>query len=238
MSGGAPIASNAGGESQESQQNAEPRPGGRWISLGEVIVGSLAVLGANVWHVLPNSVLILFVMACVSFRLRNGSWAAMGFRRPTSWLRIAMIAVAAAVLQQAIGQYVVDPLTHPFAHYSPEANPLAGIHGSSAALRWFGIIWTYAAFGEEVGYRGYLLNRVADLGAGSSGAYIVGLMWSSTLFGCAHWYQGSAGVISSVVSGCVFGSAYLLARRNLWAAVGAHGLSDTLALIATMTIAR
>ena len=101
------------------------------------------------------------------------------------------------------------------------------------ALRWFGIIWTYAAFGEEIGYRGYLLNRVADLGGRSRTALALGLLWSSTMFGFAHWYQGPAGVVSAAASGLVFGAAYLLAKRNLWVAVLAHGLSDSLALVFT-----
>lgn len=74
---------------------------------------------------------------------------------------------------------------------------MEGIHGYAGVLRWLGVIWTYAALGEELGYRGYLLNRVADLGGHSRPALMTGLLWSSALFGCAHWYQGPAGVISA-----------------------------------------
>ncbi len=212
---------------------AEGRSTGRWISLAEAITASLLVVGHSVWHVLPNPVPILLVMALISFRLREGSWTAMGLGLPKSWVITAIIAVAAAVVQQAVGQFVVDPLTHPFMHYAAGANPMAGVHGGPGVLRWLGIVWTYAAFGEEIGYRGYLLNRVADLGGRSPTAFFLGLLWSSTMFGFAHWYQGPAGVVSSAVSGLVFGAAYLLAGKNLWVAIGAHGLSDTLALLAT-----
>lgn len=206
--------------------------GARWISLAEVIVASLIVLGDNVWHVLPNSVFLLCAMALISFRLREGSWTAIGLTSPRSWTRIALIALAAVVVQQALGQFVVDPLTRPYLHYAAGANPMQGVHGYGL-LRWVGIIWTYAAFGEEVGYRGYLLNRVADLGGHSRTALLAALLWSSAMFGCAHWYQGSAGVVSAMVSGVVYGGAYLLSGKNLWTSVFAHGLSDSLALFAT-----
>jgi len=214
-------------------KNVGGRAGARWISAGEAVAGSLIVLGCNVWRVLPNSVLLLCAMGLISFRLREGSWTAMGLGWPKSWTRTALMAAAAAVVQQALGQFVVDPLTHPFLHYSARANPLESMHGSSMVLRWLGIIWTYAAFGEEIGYRGYLLNRVADLGDHSRTALVLGLLWSSTMFGFAHWYQGPAGVVSASVSGFVFGGAYLLSERNLWVAILAHGFSDSLAVLAT-----
>lgn len=110
---------------------------------------------------------------------------------------------------------------------------MESLHGNSMVLRWLGIIWTYAAFGEEISYRGYLLNRVADLGSHSRTALVIGLLWSSVMFGFAHWYQGPAGIVSSAVTGMVFGGAYLLTGRNLWVAILAHGLSDSLALLAT-----
>jgi CAAX protease family protein len=209
-------------------------PRARWLSLLEVIVGSSIVLGDNIWRILPNSVVLLCVLALISFRLREGSWSAMGLKWPPSWTRTLLVALLAVVVQQLLGQFVVDPLTRPFFRYSAGANPMAGIHGTAGLLRWLGIIWTYAAFGEEIGYRGYLLNRVADLGGHCRAALLLGLLWSSAMFGCAHWYQGPAGVISAMVSGLVFGSAYLLTGRNLWTSICAHGVSDSLALFLTL----
>ncbi len=137
----------------------ESHPRAHWISASEAIVGSLIVVGYNVLHVLPNSVFLLVAMALISFRWREGNWRAMGLGLPKSWTRTALIAAAVAVLQQSIGQFVIDPLTHSFLHYSTQANPLKNQDAASMALRWLGIIWTYAAFGEEVSYRAYLLKR-------------------------------------------------------------------------------
>jgi uncharacterized protein len=207
--------------------------GSRWISLVEVIVGSLCVFGHSVWHVLPNSVFLLSAMALISIRLREGSWRAIGLCSPKSWSRTVLIALVAVVVQQALGQFVVDPLMKPYLRYAAGANPMEGIHGYVGLLRWIGIIWTYAAFGEELAYRRYLLNRVADLAGHFRFAHVLGLLWSSTLFGFAHWYQGPAGVMSAMASGLVFGIAYLLTGKNLWTSICAHGLSDSLALLAT-----
>src|SRR5689334_22350927 len=83
------------------------------LSALEVLIGAVIVIGHNVFHVVPNEVPILVVLALVSLRLRAGrwDWGALGFRRPTSWARVVVIAAIAAALRLALGEYVIDPLT-------------------------------------------------------------------------------------------------------------------------------
>jgi len=101
-----------------------------------------------------------------------------------------------------------------------------------AALLGLGLVWTFAAFGEEMGYRGYLMTRTADIGNRSKLAYFAALLASSVLFGYGHYYKGPPGVLQSTVSGLILGGAYLLSGRNLWVSVLAHGCSDTIAIAA------
>ncbi|HEV2365955.1 MAG TPA: CPBP family intramembrane glutamic endopeptidase [Caulobacteraceae bacterium] len=197
----------------------------------EAVAASLIVIGHSIGNVFPNPVYVLVVMAFLSFRLREGSWTAIGLGWPQSWLRTVLMALAAAIIQQAVGQLVVDPLIGPFLHYSAQANPLESAHNIPVFLQWLGIIWTLAAFGEEIVWRGYILNRVADIGGQSHAALVAGLLWSSVMFGCTHWYQGPAGFVTATVSGFVFGAAYLVTRKNLWVSILAHGFSDSLALV-------
>ena len=95
-----------------------------------------------------------------------------------------------------------------------------------------GLVWTFAAFGEEMGYRGYLMTRAADVGNRSRLAYTAALVASSVLFGYGHYYKGPAGILQSTVSGLILGGAYLLSRKNLWVSVLAHGCADTIAIAA------
>lgn len=93
-----------------------------------------------------------------------------------------------------------------------------------------GLVWALAAFGEEMGYRGYVLERAAALGGHSSAAYAVAMVAVSLLFGLGHLCQGPAGVAGSTVSGLLFGALYLASGRNLWLPILAHGFSDTIGL--------
>jgi len=205
----------------------------RWLSAAELLAGALVVIGHNVYRLLPNEVPILFVLGLVSLRWRDGGWGAMGLRRPASWRRIVLIAVAAAALRILLGQFLVDPLT---ARFWPPAAAPAGMESIAGdvktALLWLGIVWTFAAFGEEIGYRGYLLTRAADLGGRSPMAYWTGVLLVSALFGIGHYYKGPSGIIDSGVAGMVLGAAYMLSGRNLFAPILAHGFIDTFGVVA------
>ena len=205
----------------------------RWISLVEFAIGSAIVIGHNVYRILPNEVPILAVMGLVSLRLRDGGWSAMGMHWPISWRRTLVFAVGAAALRIVLGSLVIDPLT---AHFWP---PAAAPKGSNeiaghvfVALKWLGTVWTFAAFGEEISYRGYLVTRAADVGGRSKAAYWIAVFLVSVLFGYGHYYKGPSGILDSGVAGFIFGTAYLLSGRNLWTCIVAHGLVDSVGVIA------
>jgi membrane protease YdiL (CAAX protease family) len=204
----------------------------RWLSLAELALGSAIVIGHNVYHVIPNEVPILFVLGLLSLRLRGGSWAAAGLRWPSSWRRTAVLAVAAATLRILLGALVIRPLT---AHFWPAPAAPTGsdeIQGHAlVALEWLLLVWTFAAFGEEIGYRGYLLTRAAEAGGLSRPAWWAAIFVSAVLFGYGHYYKGPSGIADSGIAGLILAGAFVLSRRNLWVCVLAHGFIDTFAVV-------
>ena len=212
---------------------ARSTQGQRWFSLAEFVVGAAIVIAHNVFKLIPNEVPILFVLALLSFRLREKNWNAMGLGWPESWRRTVLIALAAAALRILLSAFVIDPVT---AHFWPPAIAPEGMNEITGhwkvALQWFGLIWTFAAFGEEIGYRGYLINRAADAGGKTKLAYWLGMVAVSVLFGYGHYYKGPAGIIDSGMAGLILGVAYLLSGRNLWVCILAHGFIDTVGVVA------
>jgi len=209
------------------------QPRQRWISLAEFLVGGAVVISHNVYQVIPNEVPILVVLGLISFRLRDGGWGATGLRWPVSWRRTVLIALGAAALRILLGALVIDPVT---AHFWPPAIAPSGMNEIAGhwmvALRWLLVVWTFAALGEEIGYRGYLINRAADAGGGSKAAYWVGVAAVSVLFGYGHFYKGPAGIADSGMAGLILGAAYVLSGRNLWVCILAHGFIDTVGVVA------
>lgn len=100
------------------------------------------------------------------------------------------------------------------------------------ALKWLLLVWTFAAFGEEISYRGYLVTRAADVGARSNAAYWIAVLLVSVLFGYGHYYKGPSGILDSGMAALVLGTAYLLSGRNLWVCILGHGFIDTFGVVA------
>lgn len=204
----------------------------RLLSAFEFLLGAFIVIGHNVFRIVPNEVIVLVVLGLTSIWLRNGRLSAMGFKRPLSWQRIFWIAVAAAAVRILLGQFVIEPIAGFFwpAPASPAlANEITGnIKIAAIALL---LVWTFAAFGEEIVYRGYLLTRAADIGKRSTTAYWIGIVVVSILFGYGHYYKGPSGIVDSGVAGLILGVAYMVAGKNLWASVLTHGFIDTFGVI-------
>jgi len=204
----------------------------RGLSLTEFIIGAAIVVAHNVFHLVPNEVPILFVLGIASIRLREGSISAIGLGRPKSWTRTVLIALATAVTVIVVGQFVTEPLAHVMGLHTAKSAPTAlGLKKDDlwSLTRAIAVIWTFAAFGEEISYRRYLLGRAADVGGSSAFAYAIALLCVSALFGIGHYYQGPAGMFTTACDGFMIGAAYLLSGRNLWVAVLAHGFVDTIA---------
>jgi hypothetical protein len=205
----------------------------RLLSGLELLAGAAIIIGYNVFKVIPNEVIILAVLGLLSVRLRNGSWFAMGFSRPGSWRLIVLVALAAAAIRILAGDYLILPLT---SHYWPEPILPSGVDEITGnlklALLYLLLVWSFAAFGEEIAYRGYLMTRAAELLGGSSAAWWLAVVIVAVLFGFGHYYKGPSGIVDSGMAGFVLGAAYLLTGRNMWTCVLAHGFIDTFGVLA------
>jgi membrane protease YdiL (CAAX protease family) len=89
------------------------------------------------------------------------------------------------------------------------------------------------AFGEELVYRGYLLERFERLLDGlvpATWATRAAVTAAAALFAASHAWQGGANVAAVFVIGLGLGFACLRSGRNLAVPVVAHGVLDVVAL--------
>jgi len=201
----------------------------RWLVLVEFAV-VVAIYVARAHHILKVSATpYLLLLAWISLRLRRVQWKQIGFTRYRTWAMTLLLGVAYGVGLELFDLFGKQPLLTRLLGKPPDLSNFAAVKGNLRfALFIIALLWVLAAFGEELVYRGYLMNRVADLGRGTRTGWIVSLFLISALFGFSHYQQGLTGIIEEGSDGLILGLMYLASRRNLAIPIVAHGVCDTI----------
>ena len=180
----------------------------------------------------PVAVTLAALAAVVCVRRGGEGWAALGLAPPARPLRTLWAGPAYAVAGYAAAIAATLVATQVLGWPPMQSGKLGGVQGHlPALLGMLAIAWTTAALGEELLFRGFLQGRLQALLGGRRGAGLLAVLAQATLFGLAHAYQGATGILVTGVLGLVFGLLYLRAK-SLWPLVIAHGLIDTLSLLA------
>ena len=203
-----------------------------WFVLVEFAV-VVAIYVARQHHTLKVSATpYLLLLAWISLRLRGVQWKEIGFTRYRTWATTLLLGVACGASLELFDLFGKQPLLTRLLGKPPDLSNFAAVKGNLRfALVIIALLWVLAAFGEELVYRGYLMNRVADLGRGTRTGWIVSLFLISALFGFAHYQQGLTGIIEEGSDGLILGLMYLACRRNLAIPVVAHGVCDTIDIV-------
>ena len=183
-------------------------------------------------HIFVSKTPYLFLLGFISLRLRGLRWRDVGFTRPRSWVIAIGIGVLAGICMEAIELFLTQPLIARLTGKMPDLSDFADTAGNwKMLLFWLALIWLLGALGEEIVYRGYLMDRVAGLFRNTRAAWIISLLVVSVAFGCAHIDQGIIGMIENVWNGLLLGALYLASGRNLSVPTIAHGVTDTIDLL-------
>jgi membrane protease YdiL (CAAX protease family) len=202
----------------------------RLVITGEVAL-AISFLGLNVIGVLPTEIIPFLLLGSLSLWLRRSGWRPVGMSQPTSWWRTLAFGVGVGVVFNALDLKVFLPLLEQATGQAPDLAQFDGVHGNIAVLLiWVTLTWTLG-IGEEMAWRGYLFNRLADLlGRGKAG-WALSLIAMALLFGLGHSYQGITGVMDAALAGILYGVLYLVSGRNLWLPVIAHGVENTTSFV-------
>lgn len=203
-------------------------------ALGLAIVELVVVTILVVYHerVPLSATPFLFVLAVISLRSRGLKWRDVGFVRPARWLPAIALGVVAGIAMELFSTFVTVPFLSNFEGKPPDLSDLRPIVGNPLLLLAALVAnWILAAFGEEMVFRGYLMNRVAGFFGGTRGAWAVSLVAVSAIFGACHEAQGMTGMLQEGFAGFLLGLLYLACGRQLAVPIVAHGMSNTLAFV-------
>jgi membrane protease YdiL (CAAX protease family) len=206
----------------------EGRSDSVWLVAFEFAIIAALFVADFKHHIFVSKVPWLFLLAWVSLRFRGLKWRDVGLARPGNWRATIAIGVLCGVGMELLELFVTQPLLAKYFGKMPDFSALGELHGNWKLLLLFlALTWTLAAFGEEMVYRGYLMNRVAGLFRDPKVAWTISLVLVSFVFGLAHIDQGITGQVENMINGLLLGIIFLATGCNMWAAIIAHGVTDT-----------
>ncbi len=92
-------------------------------------------------------------------------------------------------------------------------------------------VYAASSFGEEVIYRGFLINRMAAIGLNTKMANITAVIISSIIFGLVHYSWGTMGMVQTGFMGLALGLCYIYMNKRLWILILAHAYMDTILMV-------
>jgi membrane protease YdiL (CAAX protease family) len=185
---------------------------GAW---GKAHSGLGPLWGAEVFWV-PFFLLILLYVLLVERR----PLSSLGFRRPQPLDALIGIAAAFLIIAGDIAIGNVEAIFH--LTVRPE---IGTMFAAPFGYRLF--VVTRAAVVEEVAFRGYGLERIAEL----TGSKWLAAAVTFALFTFAHFPGGGLALVFPAACGGLVLTLVYLWRRNLWTAILAHWLTDAFGLL-------
>jgi len=211
-----------------------------WAAVLAAMILVLLISGGALWlgNVLNNvplalsSILLALLMISGLLWLRRSSWREFGLRRPKNWTRTLLLAVGGVITIHVLVGRILSPLVIDLTNQPVDISRFDALRGNLTALiSGLIIVWTLAAFGEEMIFRGFVLNRIVGLFKNKNTGWAIALVLTSIVFGMGHFYQGLSGIILTGIVGVIYAFAYLADRCNLWVPILSHGLYDTSAFL-------
>jgi uncharacterized protein len=204
----------------------------KWLAVAELAVVVLIFIADIRGHIPFSKTPFLLAFASISLWVRRIGWRRVGLQRYKSWKQTLLIGVTAGLLLEAFELFISQPLLTRWLHRPPDLEVFNDVHGNiKLTLIYLALTWTLGAFGEEMVYRGYLMNRVADLMKGARYVWVISLIVVHLGFGIAHVYQGLTGALDEGLMGLLLGIMYLRTGRNLAVPIVAHGVQDSVDFI-------
>jgi membrane protease YdiL (CAAX protease family) len=203
-----------------------------WLAFAEfALVGLIFYADHRRWIPFSKTPELL-LLGWISLRVRGLRWRDVGFSRYRSWPVTIAIGLGLGALTEAFQLLVTQPILAKLIGRQPDLELFRMLTGNlKVTLLFIAFSWTLAAFGEEMVWRGYLMNRVADVGGRTRAAWLFSLVIVNMVFGVAHGYQRLTGLIEEGIAGVLLGLMYLRTGRNLCVPIIAHGVANTIDMI-------
>lgn len=166
-----------------------------------------------------------FVIVLITAWAIRWDWSVFGIQR-NPLVKTVVKAILFTLLFIVVNDVIFQPVIEHF-YGATDLSSFEGLKGDWVKyLVFLAFMWVFAAFGEELLYRGYIVKQLVRIFGEGKVAWLLAILISSVAFGFAHLYQGPSGVITTGFVAILFGVILYKNPENLWVGILTHGFYD------------
>ena len=182
-----------------------------------------------------NLLMLMYVWLGIKIRGQKLSDFGITFKKITISKAIQVFLISFVVFLAALAAFVLASIIMANITGIPESSDMSNYTflQNNLGMLILTLAGTYlvASFGEEVIYRGFIINRLIELGLDSKIGKVLVIIISAMIFGLVHYQWGPMGIVQTGFMGAVLGYFYLKLNKRIWILVLAHGYMDTILMI-------
>ena len=171
-------------------------------SFGFLALVTVLILVTSFKRVPGVGVIAAMLIIGITIWLRDDGLFGLGFFPPKNWSTTIAWSIMFGITIQFLSTLILEPLADKITKSRTDHSSFDNLRGN---LMYFLLIlvgvWVVVVFLEEIIFRGYMMGDVAELIGTSKFALAVNLIFTSAVFGLAHWYQGKSGALSTGIIG-------------------------------------
>lgn len=180
------------------------------------------------WMLIGNTLFTIGVMV-FNKKALGWTWSQLGLSKPRNWWEPLLVtaAIFAAVILIII---FIQPIYRQWGS-EPSIDHLMVLNNDLPLfLSALFLVWISSALISNLVFKAFLINSMDILLGRNQWSPWVAMVISAFVFGLMHAWQGLGGILTTATIGLVFGTAFLLNNRRIWAIILAHGLIDSVSL--------
>ena len=186
-----------------------------------------------VW--LANILMLCYVWLGLKLRGENWSHFGLKFKPVSSREAIKIFLLSVLVMIIAMTGFIIGSIIMANITGIPENANMSGYDYLKDNVLMLMVtlagVYIVSSFGEEVIYRGFLINRIKEIAPDSKAIVSIAIILSSVIFGLIHYEWGPMGMVQTGFMGLGLAICYVKLKKRLWIIVLAHAYMDTILII-------